>query len=129
MVLLFLRAPELDILSQGREGAVSIGLSVDREMVTALVWATFMAAVSVALCGIIGFIGLAAPHVVRALWGSGHRRLLPYSFVLGGSFLIAAHLISRVVSPESGLPLTAVTALAGAPLFFWIIRGRGGVRV
>jgi len=124
--LIWMRAPELDILSQGHEHALTIGLAVDREMIRALLGATFSASVSVAICGIIGFVGLAAPHVVRALWGAGHRKLFPYSFLVGGSFLVCAHLLSRLLSPDNSLPLTAVTALAGAPLFFWIIRNSGG---
>ena len=84
LVFLILRAPEMDILSQGRDGALTLGLSVDREMILALLWATFAAAVSVAMCGIIGFVGLAAPHIVRSLWGSSHRKLFPLSFLVGG---------------------------------------------
>ena len=126
LLFLWFRSPELDILSQGREEAVSIGLAVDRETVAALVCAAFAASVSVALCGIIGFVGLAAPHVVRALWGSGSRRLFPLSFIAGGSFLLLVSLLSRLLSSDSALPLTAMTALAGSPLFFWIIRSRGG---
>jgi len=125
VLFIWCRAPELDILTQGRDQAMSIGLAVDREMVWALVAATFASAIAVSMCGIIGFVGLAAPHVVRALWGGRHKWLLPVSFLIGGTFLVTAHLLSRILAPASGLPLTPVTALVGAPLFFWIIRNVG----
>lgn len=126
---LLYRAPELDILSQGREAALVTGVSADRVLTATVAAASLATAVSVALCGVVGFIGLAAPHAVRMLRGTSRKRLFPLSFLTGGGFLLLAHLVVRLFSPAVPLPLTAVTALAGAPFFFWIIRRAGGADV
>jgi iron complex transport system permease protein len=76
----------------------------------------------VAFSGIIGFIGLIVPHLVRLIWGGDYRRLIPLSIISGGSALLIADLLSRVVLAPQIVPVGIVTALAGAPFFLWVLR-------
>jgi iron complex transport system permease protein len=84
--------------------------------------ASLTTAAAVAFAGIIGFIGLVVPHVVRITWGADYRRLIPLSIICGGSALLLADMVARVaLSPET-LPVGIVTALVGEPFFLWILR-------
>jgi iron complex transport system permease protein len=84
--------------------------------------ASLTTASAVAFSGIIGFIGLIVPHVVRLLWGADYRRLLPLSIVSGGTVLLIADLLARTVLAPQVLPIGVLTALAGAPFFLWVLR-------
>ena len=70
----------------------------------------------------IGFVGLVVPHLVRLVWGSDYRRLLPLSILAGATFLLAADILARVVMAPQELPVGVITALAGAPFFLWVLR-------
>ena len=83
---------------------------------------TVAAAAAVATCGIIGFVGLIVPHVVRALVGPGHRILLPVTVFAGGLLLTLADSAARAAVPGTPLPIGAVTAIAGAPFFIYLLR-------
>ncbi|MDR1636123.1 MAG: iron chelate uptake ABC transporter family permease subunit [Treponema sp.] len=117
---------ELDLLSFGEEDAFSAGV----EIRTVRGWLFFFSAVltgaAVALSGAVGFVDLIAPHTARRIVGSRHRYSLPMSFLLGGSLMVAADLVARVVVSPSELPVGAVTALIGAPFFAWVYFRRGG---
>lgn len=120
------RAPEHDILSLGPEQARSLGIRPLSLLVLTVVAASVLTAVTVALCGVIGFVGLVAPHAVRRLGIYRQRALLPVSFVAGGCFLTIADALARVLVPHSGLPVGVVTALLGSPFFLLILwRSRG----
>ena len=116
---------ELNLMLLGEEPAQQLGVEVERVKKLLLATGAIAAAVSVAMCGIIGFVGLIVPHVVRMLVGPDHRTLLPVTVLAGGAFLVAADTISRLIMPPSGLPVGTVTALAGAPFFLLILRRRG----
>jgi iron complex transport system permease protein len=75
---------------------------------------------AVALSGVIGFVDLIAPHAARKITGSGHRYLIPMSFILGGSLMVVTDLIARTIISPSELPVGAITAIIGAPFFAWI---------
>ena len=86
---------------------------------------SLLVAASVAVCGVIGFVGLIVPHAVRLAWGSEHRLLLPASFLGGGALLLLADTGARVLASPAELPVGVVTALVGVPLFvILLMRGR-----
>lgn len=123
-VTLFGYARSLDALSIGDTTAAALGVSVERTKRTCFVLASLLAAVSVSVSGVVGFVGLVTPHAIRLLWGSEHRLLLPASSLLGASFLVFADLGARSIAPATELPLGVVTALVGVPFFVMLLRRR-----
>ena len=112
----------LNVLQFGEEQASQMGLAAERVKFLLILAASLTAAAAVAFSGIIGFIGLIVPHLVRLLWGGDYRKLIPLSIISGGSALLVADLLSRVVLAPQILPVGIVTALAGAPFFLWVLR-------
>lgn len=121
-LVLWLRARTLDLFTQGEAAAADLGLDVGRARVWLLAAAGALAASTVALAGLVGFVGLVVPHAVRLLWGPTHRRLLPASALLGGTFLLFADALARTALAPSELPVGVVTALLGAPAFLLLLR-------
>jgi len=119
--LIFFGHP-LNVLQFGEEEAKQMGLDVDRAKTLIIITASLTTAVAVAFSGIIGFIGLIVPHVVRIIWGPDYRRLIPLSILLGGTALLLADMLARILMAPSTLPVGIVTAMAGAPFFLWILR-------
>ena len=111
---------EMDILTLGDEQAKSAGVETGLLRKKLLVFSAVLTGAAVALCGVIGFVDLISPHAARKITGSGHRFLIPMSFLLGGSLMVIADLAARTVISPSELPVGAVTALLGAPFFAWI---------
>ena len=111
----------LNVLQFGEEQAGQLGLSVNRAKSVIVISASLATAAAVAFTGIIGFIGLIIPHMVRIGWGSDYRRLLPLSLLGGASALLLADLIARLVLAPQELPVGIITSLAGAPFFLWIL--------
>jgi iron complex transport system permease protein len=124
--VLFLLSRGLDLMLLGDDAAFQAGLPVERVKAATYVTASLLAGSVVAVSGLIGFVGLIVPHGARVLVGSGHRRLVPAAFLLGGTFLILADIAARTVSPSGELPVGAVTALSGAPFFLYLLRRNGG---
>jgi iron complex transport system permease protein len=124
--ILFLLARGMDVLLLGDEAAFQTGLPVERVKTAVYLTASLLAGSVVAVSGLISFVGLIVPHGARVLVGSGHRRLLPAAFLMGGTFLVAADVLARTVSASGELPVGAVTALAGAPFFLYLLRRNGG---
>lgn len=123
---LFLLSRGIDLLLLGDEAAFQTGLPVERVKTSVYLTASLLAGSVVAVSGLIGFVGLIVPHGARVLVGSGHRRLLPAAFLLGATFLVVADILARTASPTGELPVGAVTALAGAPFFLYLLRKNGG---
>lgn len=118
-----LLARPLDILGTGDETARGLGVDVGRVRLSAVLLSVLLAAVAVSVTGPIGFIGLAAPHVVRFAGVRKHRTLLPAAALWGATLLLAADLLARVTSPTGNeVPAGVVTALFGAPVFLWLAR-------
>ena len=118
-----LLARALDILGTGDETARGLGVHVGRVRLTAVVLSVLLAAVAVAITGPIGFVGLAAPHLVRLAGVRRHAVLLPTAALWGAALLLAADLLARLTSPTGNeVPAGVVTALFGAPLFLWLAR-------
>ena len=110
-----------DLVAQGREEASALGLSTRPFLLFAFAAASALAAVTVAATGIIGFVGLVAPNLVRLAWGGRHRALLPLAMLWGSVFLAGADLLTRL--PRlSEVPIGAVAALIGVPYFLYLLR-------
>jgi len=122
MGLLSVSGHMLNVLQFGEEDAKQMGLAVDRAKIFIVVTASLTTAVAVAFSGVIGFVGLVVPHIIRILWGADYRRLIPLSILSGGSMLLLADMLARILLAPSTLPVGIVTALAGAPFFLWILR-------
>jgi iron complex transport system permease protein len=119
-------AAPLNALALGEFEAKHLGVDVQRMKNTVLLVALAAVGVSVAFCGMIGFIGLVAPHCVRLLCGPDHRMLLPASALLGGTLLVAADLVARTVVAPAELPIGILTALLGVPFFVLLLRRQHG---
>ncbi len=113
---------EMDILLQGEKRALELGVEVERTKRILLVTAGVLTAIAVSVSGIIGFVGLVVPHLVRLLVGPGHRRLLPVSLLVGASMLGIADLLSRTMLSPAEIPVGVVTTFVGAPLFVYMLR-------
>lgn len=120
--VLLVIAPEIDVLALGDDAAASLGVDVDRAGRRAYVVASLLAAATVAAAGLVGFVGLVVPHLVRARAGSRHRGVIAAAALAGASLLIFADLVARTLRSPSELPLGAVTALAGVPFFLFQLR-------
>jgi len=122
LMVLLASGHALNVLQFGEEQASQMGLPAERVKFWLILAASLTTAAAVAFSGIIGFIGLIVPHLVRLLWGADYRRLMPLSIVSGGTALLLADLLARVVLAPQILPVGIVTALAGAPFFLWVLR-------
>ncbi len=111
---------DLNAFSLGEEGAKHVGVDVEKSKFLILSLAALITAVTVPFCGIIGFVGLIIPHIVRRFIGADHRYLLPGSALLGGSFLIACDLFSRAVL-DVVIPLGIVTGFMGGFFFIYLL--------
>jgi iron complex transport system permease protein len=118
-VVILSRARSLNGLLLGEETAAHLGLDVRRERLLLLGAASLITAAAVAMSGLIGFVGLVVPHLVRLVVGPNARHLLPLSAIYGGVFLVAADLIARI---PGELPVGVVTAVVGAPFFLYLLR-------
>jgi len=125
-LLVFWRAGELDVLSLGETQARMLGLDAGRSRLWLLFGASLLSGAAVAVSGVIGFVGLVVPHLVRLVLGAGHRRLLPASALLGALLLIWSDVLARSVLPGGAeLPVGVVTALVGGPFFCLLLARRG----
>lgn len=115
-------AYRLNVLQLGEEQAQQLGVNVARSRTIIILAATLTTAAAVAFTGIIGFVGLVVPHIMRRLWGGDTRRLMPLSILGGASFLLLADILARTLMAPQELPVGIITALAGAPFFLLILR-------
>lgn len=126
-LLLLTMARPLDALLLGEGEARHLGFDVETIKRAILVLAALAVGASVALTGVIGFVGLVVPHLVRLAIGPGHRLLLPASLLLGASLLVAADLLARTLVLPAELPVGILTSCVGGPFFLWLLtRRRGG---
>jgi iron complex transport system permease protein len=112
----------LNVLQFGDEEALQLGLDVEKFKLVIVIAASLVAATAVAFSGIIAFIGLIVPHVIRILWGFDYRRLLPLSILGGGAALLAADALARTLLAPRDLPVGVITSVVGAPFFLWLLR-------
>jgi iron complex transport system permease protein len=123
-------ARSLDLLALGERSARHLGVNVERLRIRCIGLVALLTAAAVAFCGIIAFVGLVVPHLVRMIVGPGHRVLLPASALGGALLLVVADMIARTAIPYADLPIGMLTALVGGPFFLWLIhrtrRSAGG---
>ncbi|NQS91160.1 MAG: iron ABC transporter permease [Chloroflexi bacterium] len=122
LTLLVLSGHSLNVLQFGEEQAQQLGLHVERIKLFIIISASLTTAAAVSFSGVIGFIGLVVPHIIRILWGGDFKKLIPLSILGGGTALLVSDLLARIVMAPRYLPVGIVTALIGAPFFLWILR-------
>jgi iron complex transport system permease protein len=115
---------ELDVLAVGDDEAASLGMHVTRTRLLVVLAASLATAAAVSVSGLIGFIGLVVPHLVRLLAGSSFRVVVPLSMVFGAAFLALADLVARTAMAPQEIPIGVVTAFFGAPFFVLVLRAR-----
>ena len=115
---------EMDLMTFGEEQALSAGVELKRVKLLLIALAALLTGSSVAFVGVIGFVDLISPHVVRRIFGSNHRLVIPMSALFGGSFMVLADLVARTIVSPRELAVGAVTALVGAPFFAYVYFGR-----
>jgi iron complex transport system permease protein len=113
---------QLDLLTLGERSARHLGVDVERLRIVAIVLVALLTAAAVAFCGIIAFVGLVVPHLIRMVLGPGHRVLLPASALGGAVLLMAADLAARTAVAYADLPIGMLTSLVGGPFFFYLLR-------
>ena len=125
-IFLFLLAPCANLLSLGEEYAYSMGINPKRNAFFLILFASLLVSQVVALAGIISFVGLIVPHIIRKLYRGDNRYLFPASFLGGGIYLILCDTLSRSIFPEREIPIGVITALAGGPLFLFLLQRKEG---
>ena len=120
MIGVLMYTKEMDILTFGEEQAKSVGVDTSKVKTKLFVFSAVLTGGAVSLSGTIGFVDLIAPHVVRKIFGSNHRYVVPMSFVFGGCLMVVTDLIARSVFAPVELPVGAVTAIIGAPFFAYV---------
>lgn len=121
MIILMYYAKDMDILLLGDESAKNLGVEADRVKKIILVTASVITAASVSVSGIIGFVGLIVPHIVRMFIGPKHIKLLPLSFVTGGGLMVVCDTIARSIIAQE-IPVGIITAILGGPFFIYILK-------
>lgn len=123
-VAIYTTASDLNLLLSGEKEAMHLGVDVPRVRLVVYIAASVLTGLAVSVSGAIGYVGLLVPHVMRQLFGSDHRILLPTAALGGAIAVVIADTIGRTIVPPAELPVGAMTALAGAPLFIYLLRRR-----
>ncbi len=122
-------ARDLNLIIQGEENALYLGVDVERSKRLLLIGASLLAAAAVSVSGIIGFVGLVVPHVMRLVVGPDHRRLMPASMLGGAILLVNADLLARVLVEPAELPIGIITSLLGCPFFLYLLSRRRDIGI
>lgn len=122
--VIYTTASDLNLLLAGEKEAMHLGVDVPRVRIVVYIAASILTGLAVSVSGAIGYVGLLVPHVMRLIFGSDHRLLLPVSALGGAIALVIADTLARTVVAPSELPVGAMTAMAGAPLFIYLLRRR-----
>ena len=115
-------AQDLNLMAAGEEGALQLGVDVERARRMVFLASSLLVGAAVSVSGMIGFVGLIVPHLLRLVLGPDHRLLLPASFLGGAAFLVWADALARTVFGPAELPVGVVTALGGGPFFIYLLR-------
>lgn len=124
VVLLPCFSRSLNLILLGEAEATHAGIDVERVKRRTVILVALAVGASVSVSGVIGFVGLVVPHLVRLVLGPDHRGVLPGSALLGASLLLASDLVARTIVAPAELPIGIVTAAMGAPFFLWLLRGK-----
>ena len=120
-VVLTVMAARLNLFTVGEENAAALGVAIEPTKRIVFLAASLLTGAAVAFAGVIGFVGLLVPHAVRSVAGNDQRTLLPLSALAGAALLVAADAVSRAALSPAELPIGAITAALGAPLFAWLL--------
>ena len=120
--VLAINARSLNLLMLGERDAFDLGVEVSRVRVVVFIAASLLVGISVASSGSVGYVGLVVPHLVRLSLGSDNRMTIPAAAICGGMFVVVADTLARTVIAPRELPVGAITALIGAPLFIYLLR-------
>jgi iron complex transport system permease protein len=121
-VLIFLFSHAMNLLLMGKELALTMGVNIKAVTVTLLIATSFMVSATVSYCGLLGFVGLVMPHLLRLLLGPDHRILAPACILVGGAYLVVCDLLARTLPHQGEMPAGVITALIGAPVFIFLLK-------
>ena len=121
-ILIFLRSHSLNLMTLGNDMARSMGVNIKRTTTVLLVVTSLMVSATVSYCGLVGFVGLVMPHMLRLVMGPDHRLLTPASILGGASFMVLCDILARTLPKHGEMPVGVITALIGAPLFIYLLR-------
>jgi len=120
--LLFWFSNSMNLLLMGKEMAQTMGVNVKAVTVILLVATSFMVSATVSYCGLVGFVGLVVPHLLRLLFGPDHRVLVPACVFGGGAYLVFCDVLARTLPEQGEIPAGVITAMIGAPLFIYLLK-------
>lgn len=121
-ILIFLYSNKMNLILLGEEMAQSMGINIKRVMIVLLVTTSFMVSGTVAHVGLLGFVGLVIPHLLRIVLGPDHRILVPACALGGGAFMVLCDLLARTLPEQGEMPAGVITAMIGAPLFIYLLK-------
>jgi iron complex transport system permease protein len=121
---IYTTSSDLNLILTGEQEASHLGVNVKRVKLVVYVGASLLTGLAVSVSGAIGYVGLLVPHVMRMLFGTDYRLLIPASAIGGAIIVVAADLLARTIVAPTELPVGAMTAIAGAPVFIYLMRRR-----
>ena len=121
-ILIFWFSNSMNLLLMGKEMAQTMGVNIKAVTVILLVTTSFMVSVTVSYCGLVGFVGLVVPHLLRLVFGPDHRVLVPACVLGGGAYLVFCDVLARVLPKQGEMPAGVITAMVGAPLFIFLLK-------
>lgn len=121
-IIIFFLSNSMNLLLMGKEMAITMGVNIKFVTLTLLVITSFMVSSTVSNCGLLGFVGLVMPHLLRLLLGPDHRVLVPACILGGGSYMVICDLLARTLPRQGEMPAGVVTAMIGAPLFIYLLK-------
>jgi iron complex transport system permease protein len=121
-ILIFWFSNSMNLLLMGKEMAQTLGVNIKAVTVILLVTTSFMVSATVSYCGLVGFVGLVVPHLLRLVFGPDHRVLVPACILGGGAYLVFCDVLARVLPKQGEMPAGVITAMIGAPLFIFLLK-------
>lgn len=121
-IIIFSRSHALNLLTFGNDMARTMGVNIRTTTSLLLVVTSLMVSATVSYCGLVGFVGLVMPHLLRMIWGPDHRLLAPASILGGAAFMVICDMLARTLPDQGEMPVGVITALIGAPLFVYLLR-------
>jgi len=123
--LIFCLSNPMNLILMGKEMAQTMGVNTKAVTITLLAATSFMVSATVSYCGLVGFVGLVMPHLLRLVFGPDHRVLVPACILGGGSYMVFCDLLARMLPEQGEIPAGVITAMIGAPLFIYLLKRSG----
>lgn len=121
-LLIFCLSNAMNLMLMGKDMARSMGINIKAVTITLLITTSFMISATVAQCGLIGFVGLVMPHLLRILLGPDHRLMVPSCIIGGAGYMVACDILARTLPEHGEIPAGVITAMIGAPLFIFLLK-------